>query len=306
MPRMVSSLLLLLVVSGTGKASDERTVLDLWPGKPPGQVAATGTETDLTKPTDNLIAGKRLIRLGQVSKPTLTIYRPVREKDTGACVIVCPGGGYNILALDLEGTEVCAWLNGLGVTAVLLKYRVPAPKMGARHLPAAMDAQRAVSLVRSKAADLKIDPKRIGILGFSAGGHLAAVTATGYDKRLYDALDKIDEVSCRPDFTVLVYPAYLTDKKMETLAPEVRVTRDTPPTFLAHAGNDPVPAENSALLYLALKREKVPAALHVWEKGGHGYGLRKSAEPVTGWPARCEEWLQGRGLLKPSSSGSKP
>lgn len=299
MPRLA---LLALFAVVCARADDKPTALDLWPAKPPGDVAAKGEERDLTKDADSLIAGKRLIRLGNVSKPTITVYRPA--KPNGTCVIVCPGGGYHILAHDLEGTEVCQWLNRIGVTAVLLKYRVPAPPKGPRHLPALMDAQRAVSLVRSKASEWKIDPKKIGILGFSAGGHLAAVTATGEDKRAYDAIDKTDEASCRPNFAVLIYPAYLTDRKVEKLSSDLVVTKDTPPTFLAHANDDPVPAEGSAILYLALKKARVPAELHVWQGGGHGYGLRKTDRPVTAWPERCEEWLRERGLLaKPASAG---
>jgi acetyl esterase/lipase len=290
---------LALVFATFVSADDKPTTLDLWPGKPPGLIVADGNERDTTKPKDNLIAGKRLIRLGHVSKPTITVYKPAKDKDTGTCVIVCPGGAYNILALDLEGTEVCEWLNRQGITGVLLKYRVPAPKMGARHLPALMDAQRAVSLVRSRASEWNIDPKKIGILGFSAGGHLAAVTATGEDKRAYETIDTIDEVSSRPNFAVLIYPGYLTDAKREKLAPELQITKNTPPMLLVHAGDDPVPPESSALMYLALKKAGVPAELHIWAKGGHGYGLRKTDQPVTAWTERAEEWFKGRGLMNP-------
>jgi acetyl esterase/lipase len=286
-----------LLLTGIALAAEKPPVLDVWPGKPPGVIAAVGEEKDTSQPGKGLVAGRPIIRLGNVSKPTLTVYRPAKEKDTGACVIVCPGGGYNILALDLEGTEVCEWLNGLGVTAVLLKYRVPRPKEGAFYLPALMDAQRAVSVVRSRAKEWKIDPKKIGILGFSAGGHLAAATATGFDRRAYEAIDKVDEVSCRPDFAVLIYPGYLTDKKREKLAEDLRVTKQTPPMFLAHAHDDPVTPESSALMYLALKKAGVPAELHIFEAGGHGYGLRKTDKAATRWPDRAEEWFRQRGLI---------
>ncbi|MFO0844522.1 MAG: alpha/beta hydrolase [Gemmataceae bacterium] len=286
-------------------ADAKPTVLDVWPGKPPGVIAATGEEKDITKPGEGLVAGRRVIRLGQVSKPTLTVYKPPKEKDTGACVIVCPGGAYHILASDLEGTEVCDWLNRLGITGVLLKYRVPRPKDGAYYLPALMDAQRAVSTVRGKAAEWNIDPKKIGILGFSAGGHLAAATSTNYDKRAYDAIDKIDEVSCRPDFALLIYPGYLVDKSRTKLSDEIRVTKQTPPTFFAHTHDDPVPSESSALMYLALKKAGVPADIHIWESGGHGYGLRETDKPVTRWPARAEDWLRQRGVL-PKARTNEP
>jgi acetyl esterase/lipase len=292
------SLFCLLLFPLALQADEKPIVLDVWPGKPPGIIAASGEKKDTTTAKDGLVAGRRVIRLGNVSKPTLTVYRPAKEKDTGTCVVVCPGGAYHILALDLEGTEVCHWLNGLGITAVLLEYRVPAPKTGPRHLPALMDAARAVRLVRSKASEWKIDPKKIGILGFSAGGHLSAMTATSFDRNVYEPIDKVDEVSPRPDFAILIYPAYLTDKKGGGLLPEVRVTKDTPPMFLAHAANDGEPAENSVQMYRALKAVRVPAELHIWEKGGHGYGLRKTDRPVTSWPARCEDWLRERELLR--------
>lgn len=288
--------LTLLIVSAV-HADDKALTFALWPGKAPGIVAAVGEERDTSGDTGRPVAGKPVIRLGDVSKPTITVYRPAKGKSNGTCVVVCPGGGYNILAWDLEGTEVCQWLNGQGVTAVLLKYRVPAPKEGARHAPALMDAQRAMSMVRSKAKEWDIDPNKIGILGFSAGGHLSAVTAYGEDKRAYDPIDKSDEVSYRPNFAILIYPAYLMEGKEQKLSSAMQVTKDSPPAFLVHANDDGVPADNSALLYLALKKVRVPAELHVWTAGGHGYGLRKTERPVTGWPDRCAEWLGQRALL---------
>ncbi len=286
-----------LAVSLLVAAADKPRVVELWPGPAPGVIAATSEEKDQTKAGEGLVAGRRVIRLGNVSKPTLTIYKPTKERDTGTCVIVCPGGGYHILALDLEGTEVCEWLNTLGITAVLLKYRVPRPKTGLYYLPALMDAQRALSITRHHAAEWKIDPNKIGILGFSAGGSLAALASTNWDKRAYEAVDKLDAVSCRPDFAVLVYPGYLADKSRTKLADEYRVTKETPPTLLVHAHDDPVTSESSALMYLALKKAGVPAELHVWETGGHGYGLRRTDQPVTRWPERAEEWFRQRGLL---------
>jgi acetyl esterase/lipase len=295
---MTRTLVFLVLTAGfaAGRAhgADKPIALDVWPGTPPGETKATGQEKDTTGPEGGLVAGKRVIRLTNVSKPTLTVYRPAKEKATGTAVVVCPGGGYHILAMDLEGTEVCHWLNELGVTAVLLKYRVPAPD---RTGPL-QDAQRAVSLVRARAKEWDVDPKRIGILGFSAGGHVAARTAIGFAKRAYEAVDKTDEASCRPDFAVLVYPAYLLNKKKDGLLADLPVTKETPPTFLAHAADDPVPAEGSVQLFLALRRAKVPAELHVYVSGGHGYGLRKTDRPCTTWPERCADWLRARGLLK--------
>ncbi len=239
-------------------------------------------------------------RISNVTRPTLTVFRPAKEKDTGAAVVIAPGGGYNILAWDLEGTEVATWLNSIGVTGLVLKYRVPrrpgSPKDQAPP-QAQMDAQRAMSFVRSKAAEWHLDPKRIGMLGFSAGGHLTAWTSTNFDKRAYEPIDEVDKVSCRPDFTVLVYPAYLANKERDALVPEIRVTKQTPPMFFAHAWDDGVPAEGSILLFLALKKEKIPADLHVYATGGHGFGLRGD-KPCAKWPDRCAEWMKSQGFLK--------
>ena len=276
-------------------ADDKSLVLDLWDGKPPGD-SIKEEEQDLTKPKDGLIAGKRLIRLGHVSKPTITVYRPAKDKDTGTAVIVCPGGAYNILAWDLEGTEVATWLNSIGVTAVVLKYRVPRrPGEKGEPLGPLQDAQKAISLVRGKAKEWGVNPDRIGILGFSAGGHLAAAASILHHDRTY--LTKKLEPSCRPDFTLLIYPAYLANADKTALRKELVVAKDTPPMFLVHAADDPVPSENSALLYLALRKAKVSAELHVFADGGHGYGLRKTAMPVTAWPELAGAWMKGRGLL---------
>jgi len=267
-------------------------VLDVWPdGKPPGVAAVKGGET--VQPDDP--KARKVIRLTDVDRPTLTIYRPEAGKENGACVVICPGGAYNILAWDLEGTEVAAWLNGLGVTAAVLKYRVP--RVEKDELPGGplQDAQRAIRLVRANAEAWKIYPKRVGVLGFSAGGHLAA--SASLKPASYEALDKIDERPCRPDFTLLIYPAYLVTKKRDALTDDFKVTKAAPPMFLAHAHDDGVPAENSVLLYLALKRAGVAADLHVYSKGGHGFGLRASKDPVSTWPARAGEWLKREGWL---------
>jgi acetyl esterase/lipase len=282
------------LAAAPARGADAPLVLDLWPGAPPGAEKAKNQERDITEPKSHLVAGRRVIRLTNVSKPTLSVYRPSRERATGTAVIVCPGGGYNVLAMDLEGTEVCRWLESLGVTAVLLKYRVPAPK---RTGPL-QDAQRAVSLVRARAKEWDIDPKRIGVLGFSAGGHVSARAATGFAKRAYEAVDQTDEVSCRPDFAVLVYPAYLVEEKTGALAADLPVTKETPPMFLIHAADDDVPAENSIQMYRTLRKVKVPAELHIYAAGGHGYGLRKTEHPCMTWTDRCADWLRTRGLLK--------
>jgi acetyl esterase/lipase len=292
MRRILISLALIAIISHRAPAQGPLT-LDVWPGKPPGETGEIGPEKYL----DNKPNERQVKRLANVTKPTIAVYRPAKDRDTGTAVLICPGGGYNILAMDLEGEEVATWLNSIGVTGIVLKYRVPRRKDLPAHALPLMDAQRAMSLVRSRATEWGIKSDRIGILGFSAGGHLAAATSTNFDKRSYEPIDDIDKVSDRPDFAVLIYPAYLTEKGKDQLAPEIRVKKDTPPTFFAHAGDDGVSPENSVMMYLALKRAGVPAELHVYGNGGHGFGLRPAASPAVTWPARCEEWLRSREIL---------
>jgi len=278
-------------------AANKTTTLRLWPGDAPGESAPGPEERDTTKPTDNQVAGKPVIRLGNVSQPTILIQRPPKGKETGTAVVIAPGGAYNILAWDLEGTEVCDWLNSIGVTAVLLKYRVPKRNGMPKHAAALQDAQRAVSLVRSRAQEFGIDPARIGVLGFSAGGHLSATVSTTAE-RTYPGVDDADKVALRPNFAVLVYPAYLTVKdEGDKVAPELHVT-NAPPTFIAITADDPVRMENALNYAIALKQAKVPVELHLYPTGGHGYGLRKTKEPVTSWPERAAEWMKTRGWLK--------
>lgn len=294
-----SLLLSFTVMSLTVHAADPSRVVELWPGKAPGETAELEPERDTTKPTDNLVAGRRLIRLGNVSRPTLSVYRPAPDKDTGAAVLVCPGGGYHILALDLEGTEVCEWLNSVGVTGVLLKYRVPKRPGLEKDAAALQDAQRAMGLMRHHAADWGLDPGRLGVLGFSAGGHLSAALSTRYATRTYPSVDAADAVSCRPDFAVLVYPAYLVDKEQgDRLAADLPVSANTPPTFMVIAQDDPVRVENVLQYGAALQRAKVPMELHIFPTGGHGYGLRPTENPVTRWPDRTADWFRGNGWLK--------
>ena len=299
---MLRPLLLATVCAFTSSsilAAEISKPIPLWPGAAPGEKGDLGPEVDQTKPTDKPVGGRSLIRLGNVSQPTITVYSPDKDRATGAAVIVCPGGGYSILALDLEGTEICEWLNSIGVTGILLKYRVPKRPGLEKHTAALQDAQRAIGLVRSRAAEFGIDPKRLGILGFSAGGHLAAAASTNYETRTYPAIDDADQQSCRPDFAVLVYPAYLTVKeKNDELAPELKITAQTPQTFMVMSQDDPIRVEGPIFYSLALKKEKVPFELHTYPTGGHGYGLRPSEHAVTTWPQRAAEWMEKRGLLK--------
>ncbi|MBA4019657.1 MAG: hypothetical protein C0483_21030 [Pirellula sp.] len=299
-----SSLLLTAIIAAPVAATDP-VVLDVWPGKPPGETKELPPEADLTKPEDKLIAGRRIIKLGNVSTPQIAVYRPAPEKSNGTAVIVCPGGGHNILAYDLEGTEVAEWLNSLGVTGIVLKYRVPFRDPEKRWIAAVQDAQRAMSLVRSKAAEWQIDPQRIGICGFSAGGETAGLTAL-FEQRPYELTDAIDSVPWRPNFAMLVYPGGLIEKGEAKLREYIAVAKDAPPMFFVHAFDDHVSVQNSLALASELKKVGVPAELHVFARGGHGYGLRSTAAPVTHWPSHAAEWLKDSGYLTSSAAVASP
>jgi acetyl esterase/lipase len=274
------------------------TPIRLWPNGAPGETANGLVEKDNTKPTDARPGDKAVIRLTNVSDPTISIYSPKKENNTGAAVVVCPGGGYNILAIDLEGTEICDYLNSLGITAILLKYRVPA-KAQFRFQAPLQDAQRALGWIRYNANQYGIDTGRIGIMGFSAGGHLSAAASTNYSKRTYELIDDADKANCRPNFTVLVYPAYLTVKdEGDKISPELIINSNTPPTLLIQTEDDGVRVENSLFYYLALKKEKVPAEMHLYSAGGHGYGMRKTGTGIATWPRQMKEWFQTNQIIK--------
>lgn len=234
-------------------------------------------------------------------QPTITVYSPER-KNSGAAVVVFPGGGYFVVAIDLEGTEACEWLTSRGITCVLLKYRVPCARTGPYRdcTTAHEDAQRAVGLVRAHAAEWGIDPHRIGVLGFSAGGHMVAAISTHYEQRRYPIVDEADHVSCRPDFAIALYPGHLAIKEKDfILNPDIRVTSQTPPTFLLHATDDPVdPVENSLVYYAALQKAGVPAEMHLYAKGGHAFGLRRTQATITEWPKLVEDWLKTMGVIE--------
>ena len=310
----ICGLLLMLVVGVVGarsvraqekiwQPSPGHSEIPIWPGTPP-DARSTGPEK-LSNVTDKLVAGKPWVFEDAVSKPTITVYSP-ESNNMGVAMVVFPGGGYQILAMDLEGTEVCDWLVSKGMTCVLLKYRVPGleklPKSGAYpNSPLALeDAQRAIGLVRFHAAEWHIDPHKIGVIGFSAGGHLVAATSTQYKKRLYPAVDAADKESCRRDLAVALYAGDLlehTTKEFE-LNPYVPVTSETPPTMIVQATNDPVDeVENSLVYYAALKKAGVPVEMHLYAKGGHAFGLRPTNLPITHWPALVETWLVGIGML---------
>ena len=268
------------------------TTLNLWPGAVPDAVPVKGPEGNTSEPGKGLVAGKPVIRWGNVASPTLTLYAP-KGTNTGAAVLVFPGGGYGILAIDLEGTEVCDWLTGIGVNCILVKYRVPGTGTYPKSPAALEDAQRAVGMVRAHAAQWHIDANRIGVLGFSAGAHLAAALSVHYDKRLYAPIDAADALSCRPDFAIIIYPGYIADAEQTYLDKlDLHPTEKTPPSIIVQAEDDPVHVENATAWFLALKKAKVPAELHIYAEGGHGYGLRYRADrPITTWPGLVEVWL---------------
>jgi len=302
----------------------------IWPGAAPDAQPVAGPETVWTDSSE-LIGGKPVVGVKNVTRPTMTVYSP-SGRNTGAAVAVFPGGGYQILAIDLEGTEVCDWLTSRGITCVLLKYRVPDnngypkpapyPKSGPYpESPMALeDAQRTMGLVRLHAAEWHIDPHKVGVMGFSAGGHLVAAISTHFEKRLYPAVDAADKESCRPDFAVALYPGHLSidaaewDAKFGTkkfavnapanadkdlgLNPEVPVTRETPPTFLLQAEDDHVDNVNDSLAYyIALKNAGVPVEIHLYAQGGHAFGLRRTKQPITDWPQLFETWLRTIGMI---------
>jgi len=286
------------LVSRTASArSEEPVVMALWPDTPPGDTQSFPAEGDLTKPSDGLVAGRTVVRIGNVSQPTLTLYRPPADRDTGAAVLVCPGGGYRILAMDLEGTETVAWLNSIGVTAGLVKYRVPRREGRLPSEAPLQDAQRAMNLLRAQAPQLGIDPKRIGCLGYSAGGNLCALLSTRYAALTYPKVDAADELLPRPDFAMLIYPAYLVDKDDRSKASkDFQLPDDAPPMFLTMAQDDPLGCENVLVPAMELQRRKIPFSLHLYPSGGHGYGHRPTDNPVTHWTDRAADWLRSSGL----------
>jgi len=288
----------ILMAQGWPPTSDHLT-MPIWPGTPPDGVAQTHPESTTTSGNDHLIAGRPLEIEANVSIPTITLYRPTKF-NSGAAILVFPGGGYNILAIDLEGTEVCDWLNASGVTCVLLKYRVPNTGPYPKSPAALEDAQRAVRLVRQHAAEWGIDVKRVGVLGFSAGGHLSAAISNLYDEKLYAPIDAADSLSAKPDFSVVVYPGYLAleDKDFAANA-AITPSKDTPPTFIVQAEDDPVHVENAVVYFMQLKKAGVPAELHVFAQGGHGYGLRPTELPVTHWPTLVETWMRTIKVIPP-------
>jgi len=276
---------------------------DLWPeawvGRLPGDPAdfSLPPEGDTSGLSGGQVAGRPVIRLGNVSRPQVEVFHPLDGVVGRGAVVICPGGGYHILAYDLEGTEVAGWLNSVGLTAVVLKYRVPARPGDERWRVAVSDAQRAVSWTRQQAAEWGVDPQKIGILGFSAGGHAAALVSSGLERQ-YPLIDAVDQVSCRPDYSLLIYPGYLAEGG--ELIPRLRESSQFPPTYLVHTHDDPVTPLSSLTFAAHLHKLAVPVELHLYRAGGHGYGLRETELPVTRWPRAATEWLRGLSVVADS------
>jgi acetyl esterase/lipase len=281
-----------------------QTQVAIWPGVVPDARPVEGPEVSGevvdAAGRKKLVGGRPWVYVDKVSQPTMTVYSP-GGRNTGAAVVVFPGGGYNVLAIDLEGTEVCDWLTSRGITCVLLKYRVPCAKSGPYRdcRTALQDAQRTLGLVRYQAAQRHIDPHKIGVLGFSAGGHMVAAISTHFEKRLYAPVDAADSASCRPDFAIALYPGHLAVPERDfALNPDIRVTSRTPPTFLLQAEDDPIdPVQNSTVYHAALRKAGVPVEIHLYKNGGHAFGLRPTGSPITGWPPLVETWLGTIGMI---------
>jgi acetyl esterase/lipase len=269
-------LLLFLSISTNAQKSE---IIYLWPGKVPGELK------EKQPPVIDTSKNDKILRFDEVTNPAIEVFLPDKAINNGSAVIVCPGGGYNILAFDLEGTEIAGWLNRLGFTAFVLQYRIPDKKGGALQ-----DVQRAMRIVRNNPQKWNIDPEKIGVMGFSAGGSLSARASTLFNKKTYPPVDKSDSLSCRPSFTILIYPAYLDQGPSLTLTPELELSKDVPPIFIFQTADDPY--GNSALVMAAaLRNAKLPVELHILSTGGHGYGLRPGKVAAETWPLLAEKWL---------------
>jgi acetyl esterase/lipase len=276
---MKTLLTFLIMATSIVSFSQKKETIYLWPGKVPGEAKEKNQPALAPSQNDNIL------RLSEVTNPSVEIWLPDAAAQNGCSIIVCPGGGYSILAWDLEGTEIAAWLNSLGYTAFVLQYRVPDKKEGA-----VMDVQRAVRVIRSRAPEWRLDPGKIGVMGFSAGGSLSARACTMFNKRSYPPVDKSDSLSCRPAFGMLIYPAYLDLGPSHSLTTELQLTGDVPPLFLFQTADDPY-ANSSLVMASALRNAKLPVELHLLSSGGHGYGLRPGKKAGTTWPSLAHTWL---------------
>jgi len=257
----------------------QKKMIELWPDKVPGEINAKSNPSIATSQNDNVL------RISEVTDPKMEVFNSGKMNDKHSAVIVCPGGGYSILAYDLEGTEIAKWLNKLGYVAFVLQYRVPKKKVGALQ-----DLQRAIRVVRNDAAKWDINSDRIGVIGFSAGGSLCARAATLYNTKTYSPIDKADKLSCRPSYVMLIYPAYLDLGENHSLTPELRLTKDVPPIFMFQASDDPY-GNSSLVMGKALRDAKLHFEMHIVPTGGHGYGLRPGKRAPETWPVLAGRWM---------------
>jgi acetyl esterase/lipase len=302
--RLLPYLLASTLVALASSAPAQQPTLLLWPNGNPEPSKVVGPEIDPTTDANRIVSGKPVIRVTNVSKPSLTVYSPLVAKNTGAAALVFPGGAYIRLSYSLEGTEVCTWLNSIGVTCVLVKYRVPETAHYPENTEDLEDAQQAMRLTRSHAVQWHIDPKRIGVIGFSAGAHLAVALSTHPDFQGKSVPPST--IDARPNFQMVIYPGWLSDPGGK-VAPSLQPTADTPPTFLLQAENDyTAHVENSLIYFQALKVARVPAELHLFTQGGHGFGLRPTDLPISRWPALAETWLHTIHILGPPAPVGRP
>lgn len=270
---------IILIFFVFGSSAQHKVIIKLWPGKVPGETEAKHEPVK----TDN--TSGNVTRITNITDPAMIVFPAAENNNNGAGIVVCPGGGYSILAIDKEGYEIAEWLNKLGFTAAVLQYRVPKKQEGALQ-----DVQRAIRILRSRAEQWNIDPDKLGVMGFSAGGSLSARASTLYDKKTYPEIDEKDKLSCRPDFALLIYPAYLDQGENRSITPELKVDSNTPPAFIFQTADDRL--GNSALVYAtALRDANVPVELHLVPKGGHGYGMRPGNPAAEVWPELAEKWL---------------
>ena len=302
MRHLILSLVFSLVFCAISTAANPVVGMNLWPGAAPGE--KDGVYLPGPEKSESGKETPPIVRVSNVTVPSLAVYQPPSEKATGTCVVIFPGGGYNILAYTHEGTEIAEWLNSIGVTAVVVKYLVPRRPDQAKHLAPLQDAQRAMRLVRRNAEGWKIDPERIGVLGFSAGGHLTLMAATNYDEKVYEPIDDADKFSARPDFAAPIYLAYARGEGVDKakvdvpLDDNVKITPQTPPMFLSISNDDWVGAMGSVQVYIEMVKHGVPCELHVFVKGGHGYGIRPDKGPAAEWNILCEKWLRQIEMIK--------
>ena len=297
----LTTFLWLAIHLSVSRAETPDVVIDIWPEIPPGEQLDVGEETDFTKDSDKLIAGRRIIKLGNVKNPQAHVYLPPSNLRTGASVVVCPGGGFSILAWDLEGTEIAQWLCSRGIAAVVLKYRVPTRTQSPAWLAPAQDLQRTISIIRAKAQSWSLDPNKVGALGFSAGGS-TVVHAAFSAKRLYESVDRSDEQPYVPNRVMLIYSGGLPESGQAEPIQDWQITQSSPPIFMVHTFDDFVPVLGTTNLFQIAKKAGVNTELHIFDAGGHGYGLRHDPNfPVSKWHHLCSDWLKRAGWIDPNN-----